>query len=92
MKISVGDYGRITKGRECHWEFWKRTGIFVKDGNIYEDGKAGLYGIREPKVYSSEGTMGTGVTWIVSNNAEELDLNADASACVFYSYLWITVS
>ncbi|KAJ7812288.1 hypothetical protein B0H14DRAFT_3478906 [Mycena olivaceomarginata] len=43
--VKAGDYGRITRGR---WglAFWRKNGIFVREGNIYLDGKAEKYGLQ----------------------------------------------
>jgi len=72
--VKVGDYGRISTGR-TGLRFWQRNkGTFVKEGNIYEDGKAEKYGIPESKEYGADATEGD--TWIVSENAEAIDVSA----------------
>ncbi|KAJ7910552.1 hypothetical protein B0H13DRAFT_2232894 [Mycena leptocephala] len=39
--------GRITKGPRGLF-FWRKNGTFVREGNIYSDGKADKYGIAAP--------------------------------------------
>ncbi|KAJ7655801.1 hypothetical protein DFH06DRAFT_1132860 [Mycena polygramma] len=39
IPVKVGDYGRITKGLRSML-FWRKNGTFVREGNIYSDGKA----------------------------------------------------
>jgi hypothetical protein len=78
----VGDWGRITVGNKGR-AFWRRDqGIFLKEGNIYEDGKAKEYGIPPPKEYGQE-SLG-GVTWITSENAKQCDVSVAAGGCVCY--------
>ncbi|KAJ7910557.1 hypothetical protein B0H13DRAFT_2486459 [Mycena leptocephala] len=43
IAVKVGDWGRITKGPRGL--FWRKNGTFVREGNIYSDGKADKYGI-----------------------------------------------
>ncbi|KAJ6449432.1 hypothetical protein C8R47DRAFT_999218 [Mycena vitilis] len=47
--VNVGDWGRMTRGPRG-FAFWRRTvtGVFVREGDIYSDGKAVRYGIPEP--------------------------------------------
>jgi len=75
ITMKAGDYGRFTKG--CPGlAFWrKRRGVFLKLGNIYEDGKAQEFGVPEPKVYGRDATEG--ITWLVSQNAQETNFSAD---------------
>jgi hypothetical protein len=81
ITLEVGDWGEISKGRACSsWAFWKNRGNFVKYGNIYTDGKAAKYGIPAPKEYGA--ATATGATWIVSDNAEEISVGAEALAYV----------
>jgi hypothetical protein len=35
IQVEVGDYGRITSGKRRFPMFWRKQGIFVKEGNIY---------------------------------------------------------
>ncbi|KAJ6452232.1 hypothetical protein C8R45DRAFT_1057037 [Mycena sanguinolenta] len=51
VPIKVGDYGRITRGRHG-LAFWRRNrnGKFVREGNIYTDGKADEFGISAPGI------------------------------------------
>ncbi|KAJ7706852.1 hypothetical protein B0H17DRAFT_918866 [Mycena rosella] len=69
--VKVGDWGRITRGRGL--VFWRKNGTFLKEGNIFDDGKAKAHGIPEPVEYdggeSSEGEM-----WVVSQNAKQVDV------------------
>jgi hypothetical protein len=73
VQVVVGDWGRITTGR-TGLAFWRRArGTFLKQGNIYDDGKAEEYGIPQPKEYGTKATEG--ITWIVSRNAEDCDID-----------------
>ena len=84
VEVRVGDYGIITRGeRPSFLKFWarnRRQGIFLKQGNIYDNGKAKKFEVPPPKTYEHEGS--SGVSWIVSQNASETGLSADVSACV----------
>ncbi|KAH7921892.1 hypothetical protein BV22DRAFT_1018462 [Leucogyrophana mollusca] len=76
LAVEVGDWGRITAGRPG-WAFWRRQrGTFLKEGNIYTDKIAEKYGIPAPKEYGVEATEG--VTWVASQNAQELDISGSA--------------
>lgn len=46
IPLTVGDYGRVNK----------TTGLFIRDGNIYEDDLAAVYGltIETPKAHAKE--------------------------------------
>jgi len=46
IPLAVGDYGRVNKA----------TGLFIRDGNIYEDDLATTYGltIESPKIHAKE--------------------------------------
>jgi hypothetical protein len=78
--VEVGDWGRITTGK-TGLAFWRRgRGTFLKEGNIYKDGKAEKYGIPPPKELGLGSTEG--VTWIVSQNLQECDVNAAVGGCV----------
>jgi len=80
VKMDVGDWGRMTyepKG------MGRRIGIFLKEGNIYEDGQAILYGIPSPKEYGAD--MSEGATWITSENAQQQEFSADFGASVVVS-------
>ena len=78
IAIAVGDYGRITHGK-MGLSFWgKKRGIFVKDGNIYEDGLAEKYDIPTPQEHGVDSTEG--ISWITSENAKEVDITAEISA------------
>jgi len=79
ITIKVGDYGHITRGKPG-LAFWrKRRGIFLKAGNIYDDGKAAELSIPEPKPYGQEAAA-EGITWLTSKNAQENEFSADISA------------
>ncbi|KAI0312156.1 hypothetical protein OF83DRAFT_1067686 [Amylostereum chailletii] len=86
VEVRAGDWGRITAGRKpafdlAFWRRGRRMGVFIKEGNIYDDGLAKQHGIPEPKTYGgSEATDSTGVTWLVSQNAREMDASVDVSA------------
>ncbi|VDC01642.1 unnamed protein product [Peniophora sp. CBMAI 1063] len=82
LEVRVGDYGIITRGQRASFlKFWardRRQGVFLKQGNIYDNGKAKKFDVPPPKTYEHEGS--TGVSWVVSQNASETDLSADVSA------------
>ncbi|KAJ7453081.1 hypothetical protein FB451DRAFT_1050425 [Mycena latifolia] len=69
--VKVGDWGRITQGKRG-LAFWRKNGTFLKEGNIFADGKAEAHGIPEPVEYGGESTEGE--TWVVSQNAEQVDV------------------
>jgi hypothetical protein len=74
VAVEVGDWGRITTGRPG-LAFWRRgRGTFLKEGNIYQDGKADAVGIPPPKEFGAEASEG--VSWIVSQNLTECDVDA----------------
>ena len=78
VTVSVGDYGRITRGK-TGIAFWrKKQGIFLKDGNIYEDGLAEKYEIPTPEEHGVGSTEG--ISWITSKNAKEVDIAAEIIA------------
>ncbi|KAJ7901193.1 hypothetical protein B0H14DRAFT_3739054 [Mycena olivaceomarginata] len=72
--VKAGDYGKITRGR---WglAFWRKNGTFVREGNIYLDGKAEKYGIGAPVEY---GRGSEGQAWITSLNATQVDTSFSA--------------
>ncbi|KAJ7717806.1 hypothetical protein B0H16DRAFT_1897827 [Mycena metata] len=75
IPVQVGDWGRMTRGkRRLRLCFWRKTGIFLKEGNIFEDGKAEEYNIPTPVEYGQE-TAG-GEMWVVSQNAQQVDVEA----------------
>ncbi|KAJ7481034.1 hypothetical protein B0H11DRAFT_1724570 [Mycena galericulata] len=74
--VKVGDWGRITEGRRG-LAFWRKNGTFLKEGNIFLDGKAEKYGIPEPIEYGGDSDS-EGETWVVSQNAEQVDVSAVA--------------
>jgi len=77
VAIAVGDYGRITQGKRS-LVFWrKKQGIFVKDGNIYEDGLAEKYEIPTPQEHGVDSTEG--ISWITSENVERVEITAEIS-------------
>jgi len=87
VTIAVGDYGSITQGK-TGLAFWrKKRGIFVKDGNIYEDGLAEKYDIPTPQEHGVDSTEG--ISWITSENAKEVEITAEISAWVFPFYFWV---
>src|ERR1700752_3485235 len=82
IMVEVGDWGRITTGR-TGWAFWRRgRGTFLKEGNIYKDGKADKYKVPEPNEYGLNADEG--VTWVVSENAEEGGISVAAGGCVHF--------
>lgn len=70
--VKPGDWGRITQGRRG-LAFWRKNGIFLKEGNIFLDGKAEKYGIPEPVECGGESE---GETWVVSQNAKQVEVSA----------------
>ncbi|KAJ6622965.1 hypothetical protein B0H10DRAFT_2337679 [Mycena sp. CBHHK59/15] len=70
--VRVGDWGRITRGKRG-LAFWRKNGTFLKEGNIYEDGKANKYEIPAPIEHSGGSTEAE--TWVVSQNAEQVDVS-----------------
>jgi hypothetical protein len=78
VTVAVGDYGRVTRGK-TGLAFWrKKQGIFLKDGNIYEDGLAEKYDIPTPEEHGVDSTEG--ISWITSKNAKEVDIAAEILA------------
>lgn len=88
VPIEVGDYGRITQGKQpSWWNFWaKRTqaGVFLKEGNIFKEGIADRLSIPAPvehgAVESSAVASSHGQTWITSKNAKEVDVGGEIGA------------
>ncbi|KAJ7901201.1 hypothetical protein B0H14DRAFT_2670979 [Mycena olivaceomarginata] len=74
IAVKAGDYGRMTRGR---WGlvFWRKNGTFVREGNIYLDGKAEKYAIAAPVEY---GRNSEGQAWITSLNATQVDASFSA--------------
>ncbi|KAF9479864.1 hypothetical protein BDN70DRAFT_906068 [Pholiota conissans] len=71
VPIQVGDYGRITQGKPS-WAFWRRgSGIFLKEGNIYEESIADEYKIPQPEEHGEDSIEGA--TWITSKNARQVE-------------------
>jgi hypothetical protein len=74
VKVEVGDWGRITTG-QTGLAFWRRgRGTFLKEGNIYKDGKAEEVGIPPPTEFGADAIEG--ISWIVSQNLKECDVDA----------------
>ncbi|KZV73274.1 hypothetical protein PENSPDRAFT_732961 [Peniophora sp. CONT] len=82
VPVRVGDWGIITRGTRPSWfAFWahrRRHGIFLKHGNIYEDGRAAKYHISPPKTHEHQES--TGMSWIASDNAVGIGMDGDVSA------------
>ncbi|GBE85989.1 hypothetical protein SCP_0805130 [Sparassis crispa] len=77
-EVEVGDWGHIT-APSSSWPFSRgRGGIFVKEGNIYEDGLAERYDVPQPAEYGGDALEG--VTWLVSQNAGEPDRTHDVAS------------
>ncbi|KAJ7087549.1 hypothetical protein B0H15DRAFT_297609 [Mycena belliarum] len=72
-RVAVGDYGRITQGRRG-LAFWRKNGTFLKEGNIFADGQAQAHGIPGPTEFG--GDAAEGETWVVSQNAQQIDVAA----------------
>jgi hypothetical protein len=80
ITVEVGDWGRITTGY-TGLAFWRRgRGTFLKEGNIYTDGKAEAHDIPRPKEFGADATEG--VNWIISQNVEECDVSVTAGGYV----------
>ena len=78
--VAVGDYGRITRGK-TGLAFWRRRqGIFLNEGNIYEDGLADTYDIPAPQEFGVDATEG--ISWMTSRDAKEVEITAEMSAWV----------
>ncbi|GBE86834.1 hypothetical protein SCP_1000760 [Sparassis crispa] len=75
--VQAGDWGRIIAGSSGWLPWADRGGIFVKEGNIYQDGLAERYDIPKPTEYGAEAS--NVVTWFVSQNAKVLDVSRDAA-------------
>lgn len=90
VPMEVGDYGRITSGNKGFWFWRRRKGIFLKEGNMYKDGKAKDFEIPSPNEHGVQAD-GTGVAWIVSQNAVKIDFDVNLSTYVglfhFHNYL-----
>jgi hypothetical protein len=78
--VQVGDYGRITTGPSQIWPWSKKSGTYIKEGNIYEDGRAEKYGILPPTEQMSGGAEGR--TCIASTGTKSVDAQAVVGACV----------
>ncbi|KAF7365736.1 hypothetical protein MVEN_00447400 [Mycena venus] len=72
--VKVGDWGRITKGKRG-LAFWRKNGTFLREGNIFLDGKAENYNIPTPVEYGNDSE---GETWVTSKNAKQIDFSASA--------------
>ncbi|KAF7334482.1 hypothetical protein MVEN_02277700 [Mycena venus] len=71
ITVRVGDYGRVTQGQRNWIFFWRKNGTrFLKEGNIYTDGKAAEHGIPEP---IENGGDSEGEAWVTSENATRID-------------------
>ena len=82
VAVEVGDWGKITTGR-TGLAFWRHDrGTFLKEGNIYKDGKAKKHGIPPPTDFGLEAT--DGVTWIASTNVQECDVSAAEEGTLLY--------
>ncbi|KAF8130954.1 hypothetical protein K438DRAFT_1999091 [Mycena galopus ATCC 62051] len=74
ITVKVGDYGKISRGPRG-LVFWRKNGTFVREGNIYTDGKAERFEIATPVEYGREAE---GQTWITSLNATQVDASLSA--------------
>jgi len=75
IPVRCGDYGRITMGRP-KWRFWEgKKGIFITEGNIYDEGYAKELGIPEPQEHAAE-EDNEGVTWVASANLQQIEFDA----------------
>jgi hypothetical protein len=76
IPVRVGDWGRITTGR-TGFAFWRRGGgTFLKEGNIYDDGKAEHHNIPHPEEHGRDADLA--VSWIASANAQACDISLAA--------------
>ncbi|KAJ6449430.1 hypothetical protein C8R47DRAFT_1230627 [Mycena vitilis] len=69
--VKVGDWGRMSEGRRSA-AFIRKRGSFVRESNIYDDGKAKTYGIPDP---IECGRDSEGEARIASKNAEGVDVS-----------------
>ncbi|KAJ6589266.1 hypothetical protein B0H19DRAFT_1367675 [Mycena capillaripes] len=74
--VRVGDYGRITRGRRGIF-FWRNNGTFMREDNIYDDGKAAEHEIPDSVEYGRESKEET-LDWITSQNATRVDSSFSA--------------
>ncbi|KAJ7200938.1 hypothetical protein B0H12DRAFT_1244312 [Mycena haematopus] len=74
IPVKVGDYGRITQGSRG-LAFWRKNGTFVREGNIYTDGKADTFEVPGPVEC---GRDSAGETWVTSWNVTHVDLSLSA--------------
>ncbi|KAJ7685761.1 hypothetical protein DFH06DRAFT_1264831 [Mycena polygramma] len=73
IPVKVGDWGKITQGKRG-LAFWRKNGTFLKEGNIFLDGKAKEHNIPEPVEHGGGETEGE--SWVVSKNAEQVDVSS----------------
>ncbi|KAF8144962.1 hypothetical protein K438DRAFT_2028961 [Mycena galopus ATCC 62051] len=76
ITVKVGDYGKISRGPRG-LAFWRKNGTFVRQGNIYTDGKAERFDVPAPAEYGREAE---GQTWITSLNATQMDASLSAGS------------
>ncbi|KAF8144953.1 hypothetical protein K438DRAFT_2100404 [Mycena galopus ATCC 62051] len=72
--VKAGDYGRFTRGPRS-LAFWRKNGTFVREGNIYTDGKADEFGVPSAVEYGGESE---GEAWVTSSNATQIDTSLSA--------------
>ncbi|KZT51922.1 hypothetical protein CALCODRAFT_558360 [Calocera cornea HHB12733] len=65
-RVACGDYGVLSE----------ETGLFSREGNIYDEGFAGEYGIRQPEEVDSGEEAAE--CWTISKNARALTYGKDA--------------
>ncbi|KAF8130407.1 hypothetical protein K438DRAFT_1643937 [Mycena galopus ATCC 62051] len=73
-EVKAGDYGKFTRGPRG-FVFWRKNGTFVREGNIYADGKAEKFGVPAAVDY---GRDSEGETWVTSSNATQIDASLSA--------------
>ncbi|KAF8156490.1 hypothetical protein K438DRAFT_1910089 [Mycena galopus ATCC 62051] len=81
--VRVGDWSRITQGKRI-LIFWRRKDTFcwkedILEDNIDLDGKAKVPKIPDPIEYDG-GASTEGETWVVSQNAEQVDVSSSGGA------------
>ncbi|KAA1475520.1 hypothetical protein DENSPDRAFT_428631 [Dentipellis sp. KUC8613] len=80
VAVEAGDYGRVTQGHVRWWAWWRKKGIFLKEGNIFKSKLAEEFDIPQSVEHGPDAVEG--VTWVTSDNAEETDFSAEASGKV----------
>ncbi|KAF8130955.1 hypothetical protein K438DRAFT_1999092 [Mycena galopus ATCC 62051] len=73
-EVKAGDYRKFTRGPRG-FAFWRKNGTFVREGNIYADGKAEKFGVPAAVEY---GRDSEGEAWVTSSHATQTDASLSA--------------